>query len=69
MEVSVTEMSVGDILGCDIHSIRAMSIATPNIPLREINALIPRITSAINDIDAFKALLASGHADGTLPNW
>lgn len=46
-----------------------MSFVDSSIPLREINALIPRLTSAINDIDTFKALLVNGHADGSLPNW
>lgn len=46
-----------------------MSFVDRSIPLREINSLIPRITSAINDIDTFKALLVNGHPDGSLPNW
>ena len=41
----------------------------PHIPLRAIHSLVPRLTATINDIDAFKALLASGNADGSLPNW
>ncbi|CAD6572377.1 MAG: hypothetical protein TREMPRED_000512 [Tremellales sp. Tagirdzhanova-0007] len=41
----------------------------PQIPLQAINSLIPRLTTTINDIDAFKSLLAAGNADGSMPNW
>ena len=42
---------------------------SPQIPLQAINSLIPRLTTTINDIDAFKNLLAAGNADGSMPNW
>lgn len=41
----------------------------PKIPIQAVHSLIPRLTTTINDIDAFKALLASGNQDGSLPNW
>lgn len=41
----------------------------PSIPRKEVQGLIPRLTTAINDIDAFKAQLAAGAQDGSLPNW
>jgi hypothetical protein len=41
----------------------------PRIPLQAVQSLIPRLTTTINDIDAFKALIASGNQDGSMPNW
>ena len=41
----------------------------PRIPQTNIQSLIPRLTTTINDIDSFRALLANGSHDGTMPNW
>jgi hypothetical protein len=41
----------------------------PQIPISAIQSLIPRLTTTINDIDAFKNSLGQGAADGSMPNW
>ena len=41
----------------------------PKIPLNHIQSLIPRLTTTINDIDSFRALLVQGAQDGSMPNW
>lgn len=41
----------------------------PHIPSSAIQSLIPRLTTTINDIDAFKNLLGQGAANGSMPNW
>ncbi|KAL7420870.1 hypothetical protein Q5752_004824 [Cryptotrichosporon argae] len=41
----------------------------PQIPLQAVQSLIPRLSTTINDIDALRAQLAAGHADGSMPSW
>lgn len=41
----------------------------PRIPQNHVQSLIPRLTTTINDIDSFRALLAQGAGDGTMPDW
>jgi hypothetical protein len=41
----------------------------PRIPQTNVQSLIPRLTTTINDIDSFRSLLAQGSHDGTMPNW
>jgi hypothetical protein len=40
-----------------------------HIPTPALQALIPRLTMAINEIDLFNQLLAQGQVDGSLPSW
>ncbi|TYJ55219.1 hypothetical protein B9479_004049 [Cryptococcus floricola] len=41
----------------------------PALPLPALAALLPRLTTTINDIDALRALLANGAHDASLPSW
>ncbi|ORY31244.1 hypothetical protein BCR39DRAFT_587576 [Naematelia encephala] len=41
----------------------------PRIPLQTVQTLIPRLTTTINDIDAFQRVLVETGVDGSLPNW
>lgn len=41
----------------------------PHVPIHAVQSLIPRLATAINDIDGLKAQLAAGNADGSMPSW
>lgn len=41
----------------------------PTIPIQAMQNLIPRLATAINDIDGLKNQIASGNMDGSMPSW
>lgn len=41
----------------------------PAVPINAVQSLIPRLSTAINDIDSLKAQIAAGNADGSMPSW
>lgn len=41
----------------------------PGVPIHAMQNLIPRLATAINDIDGLKNTIAMGNADGSMPNW
>ena len=52
-----------------LHSNNPHPPLAPRIPLQAVQSLIPRLKAAINDVDQFQQLVASGGQNGTLPNW
>jgi hypothetical protein len=43
--------------------------SAPTIPINAMQNLVPRLVSAINEIDTLRNQIAAGNVDRSLPNW